>query len=163
MTAISVRNTHPRWRVDARLLRQITLAGLAELPEHCAAAEAELAIVLVGARRMAALNEHHLNHDGPTDVITFDYAGPGSANDRSLRGDIVICLEVAREQAREFGTTWQAEVVRYVIHGLLHLRGYDDLEPAARRSLKREENRIVRRLAGQFAFNRLGSTSSVRS
>lgn len=163
MMALSVRNTHPRWRVDARLLRRITLAGLAELPEHRAVAEAGLAIVLVGARRMAALNERHLSHSGATDVITFDYAGPGAVNNRSLRGDIVVCLDVAREQAREFGTTWQAEVVRYVVHGLLHLRGYDDLEPAARRTMKREENRLVRRLAAQFAFNRLGSTSSVCS
>lgn len=161
MMALSVRNTHPRWRVNARLLRRITLAALAELPEPVAVSGVELAVVLVGERRMAALNERHLNHSGPTDVITFDYAGSGPAGERVLRGDIAICPDVARRQAREFGTTWQAEVVRYVVHGLLHLTGHDDLEPAARRVMKRAENRIVRRLAVQFAFNRLGRTSNV--
>jgi probable rRNA maturation factor len=53
----------------------------------------------------------------------------------------------AVRQAAEFGTTWEAELLRYVIHGILHLRGYDDLEPAKRRVMKREENRLVRKLA----------------
>ena len=48
------------------------------------------------------------------------------------------------KQAGEFGTAWPEELARYVIHGLLHLHGYDDLEPAKRRVMKREENRLVK-------------------
>jgi probable rRNA maturation factor len=80
-----------------------------------------------------------------------------------VQGDLVICLDEARRQARVFGTTWQAEVVRYLVHGLLHLRGHDDLEPDARRRMKRVEDRIVRRLAAGFDFKRLGKGANVRA
>jgi probable rRNA maturation factor len=53
-------------------------------------------------------------------------------------------------QARRFRTTWQAEVMRYIIHGTLHLLGYDDLRMPARRMMKRQENRLLRRLAKDF-------------
>ena len=76
-------------------------------------------------------------------------------------GDLVICLDEARRQARVFGTTWQAEVVRYLVHGLLHLGGHDDLEASTRRRMKRVEDRIVRRLAAGFDFKRLGKGASV--
>jgi rRNA maturation RNase YbeY len=87
--------------------------------------------------------------------------GPGAA--RVLHGDVFICLDEARRQAREWGTTWPAELVRYVVHGLLHLSGYDDLAPGPRRRLKRVEHRLVRRLAAGFPFNRLGRVGNVRS
>jgi probable rRNA maturation factor len=105
--------------------------------------EAELGIHLVSRREMARVNWDFLRHEGSTDVITFDH---GSTRAR-LHGELFISVPDAVTQAREFGTTWRAEVARYVIHGLLHLCGYDDLKPAQRRVLKREEERLVRRLA----------------
>lgn len=101
---------------------------------------AELGIHFVGAREMARVNAGYLGHEGSTDVITFDH---GSTPGR-LHGECFISVADAVSQARDFGTTWEAEVVRYVIHAMLHLRGFDDLEPAARRVMKREENRWVR-------------------
>jgi probable rRNA maturation factor len=68
---------------------------------------------------------------------------------------LFICLDDAVKQAREFRTTWQEELARYVIHGLLHLRGFDDLEPAARRVMKREENRLLRRAGRAFTLAQL--------
>ena len=58
-------------------------------------------------------------------------------------------------QAKEFKSSWQAEVVRYVVHGVLHLLGYDDLKPHLRREMKRAENRLVRRLGQRFSFAQL--------
>lgn len=101
---------------------------------------AELGFHFVSAGEMARVNWRFLRHEGSTDVITFDH---GSSPGR-LHGECFICVADAVAQAREFGTTWSEEVVRYVIHGILHLRGYDDLEPSARRAMKREENRWVR-------------------
>ncbi|NBV24789.1 MAG: rRNA maturation RNase YbeY, partial [Proteobacteria bacterium] len=72
-----------------------------------------------------------------------------------LRGEAFISVADAVKQAREFRTSWQSEVVRYVVHALLHLRGYDDLVPAKRRVMKREENRIMRKLSSTFDFNQL--------
>ena len=89
-------------------------------------------------------------------------APPGPVAARVLHGDVFICLDEARRQARAWGTTWSAELVRYVVHGLLHLWGYDDLAPGPRRELKRIEHRLVRRLAAGFPFNRLGRAGNVR-
>lgn len=134
-------------RLNVRRLTPIAEAALAEL----GVAGWDLTFYFVGARKMAALNQIHLGHEGSTDVITFDY-GERTArkSPRLLRGEIFICIAVAMAQAREFRTTWPAETVRYLVHALLHLCGYDDLQPAARREMKRLENRLVGRLARQF-------------
>ncbi len=74
---------------------------------------------------------------------------------KQLHGEIFICIEDAVRQAREFRTTWQSELVRYLIHGVLHLIGYDDLTAADRHVMKREENRLLRTLSRQFSFRDL--------
>jgi probable rRNA maturation factor len=102
----------------------------------------ELDLHVVGAAEMTRLNETFLQHQGSTDVITFDHAEPGEA----LHGEIFVCVDEALIQARRFRTTWQSELLRYVVHGVLHLCGYDDQEPAARRRMKRAENRWLREL-----------------
>ena len=110
---------------------------------------------------MARINERFLQHEGSTDVITFDHAEPGGMLNgaRKLCGEIFICVDDAVAQARVFRTTWPAELVRYAIHGLLHLAGHDDHEPAARRLMKRAENRLLRLVAAQFPLRELeGST-----
>src|SRR6185436_18424008 len=103
---------------------------------------------------MATINETFLEHHGSTDVITFDHAGylklePPTSGQRPaarhLYGEIFLSVPDAIRHAKEFNTTWQSEVTRYVIHGLLHLTGHDDLNPAARRIMKREENKLVTR------------------
>jgi probable rRNA maturation factor len=139
-------------RLNTRALNIITEAALAEL----GVTGCNLTFYLVGAKRMADINEGHMQHEGPTDVITFDYAEDGTRKTQHvLHGEIFICVDVAVTQAREFSTTWQSEVVRYIVHALLHLCGYDDVQPAARRAMKRRENQLVRRLAARFDFGRL--------
>ena len=140
-------------RVDLRLLRQITRALLTEVS---GGETHELGIHLVGAQEMALVNETFLQHSGSTDVITFDNSTLAAPEHPApLSGELFICVDDAVKQAREFRTTWQAEIVRYVVHGVLHLRGYDDLTVLARRQMKREENRLVRVLAKKFPFLRL--------
>ncbi len=72
-----------------------------------------------------------------------------------IAGEIFICVDDAIEQAKEFRTTWQSEVVRYIVHGVLHLLGYDDLKPDLRRVMKREENRFVNSLSREFDLGKL--------
>jgi probable rRNA maturation factor len=134
-------------KIDLRLLKKIAAAALEELE----IAETELEIVLVGAKEMASLNEKFLNHEGPTDVITFDYSNLESP----LHGEIFICPEEAQRQAKEFKTTWQSELVRYVVHGILHLTGHDDLQPAARKKMKLAEGRLVQKISRGFALSKL--------
>ena len=133
-----------------RRVRELTTAALATLP---GIRDWQLAFHFVGARKMARINQTHLQHPGPTDVITFDYNDPAQPD--RLVGDIFICVDVAVQQAREFRTTWQAELVRYIVHALLHLCGHDDLSAAPRRRMKQVENRLVRQLGRQFRFNTL--------
>lgn len=112
----------------------------------------DLAIHLLSAGRMAEANAAHLQHEGPTDVITFDYGEPGRG---ALHGELLICPGVAVEQARDYETSWESEIVRYVIHGVLHLRGYDDRTAAARRVMKREEDRLLKELAATHSLQRV--------
>ena len=60
------------------------------------------------------------------------------------------------KQAKEFGTKWQDEIVRYVADGMLHLQGYDDLSAAKRKVMKREENRLVKRMGKRFDLRKVG-------
>lgn len=75
-----------------------------------------------------------------------------------LHGEIVACLDEAVCQARRFHTTWQSELVRYVVHGVLHLLGYDDQDNRARRRMKAAEDALVRRLARRFVLSALSRT-----
>ena len=145
---LGLRNRQRICPLDLRLLRRI-LRYL--LSHHFKGSKYELCFHLVESGEMAKLNEKFLNHVGPTDVITFDHAGDNSG----VHGEIFICPEVAVSQAREFRASWQEEVVRYAIHGLLHLQGYDDLATPARRKMKREEERLLAEVAKRFALARL--------
>ena len=172
---LTLRNRQRMRRVNTTLLRRITLRLL---DEFLRVPQFELAIHLVAAPEMARVNEQFLHHHGSTDVITFDYAneefrgaGSGFQADRTdddgpldsrnakpepaVHGELFVCVTDAVAQAGQFRATWQSELTRYVIHGLLHLCGHDDRQPAARRRMKREENRLLRRLAHAFDLAQL--------
>lgn len=175
MNELVLTNSQRLRPVDTRLLRAITqtlLEEWLELPGY------EIAIHLVSATRMAELNERHLGHEGSTDVITFDHSVPemqpdpamreeaGEATEESaegeegagrLTGEIFISIQDAIDFAKVHTTTWQTEVVRYVVHGILHLMGYDDLEPEARRKMKQEEHRLVRKLCRAYPVEELAA------
>jgi probable rRNA maturation factor len=110
----------------------------------------ELGVLLVEDAEMTRLNENFLRHAGSTDVISFNY-NEALGRER-LQGEIFICLEEARRQARRYHTSWQAELARYLVHGVLHLQGFDDLKPAERRRMKREEDRLVQELEMAFGL-----------
>ena len=150
---LCLRNRQSARAVDLRLLRRIASGLMADLQ----ATEFDLTIQLVGEAEMTRINETRLRHAGSTDVITFDYSESGG----SLAGEIFVCVDEAVIQARRFRTTWQEELVRYVVHGVLHLRGHDDLRVAARRRMKREEGRLTRKLARDFRLSKLARKPKV--
>jgi probable rRNA maturation factor len=134
--------------IDVRLLRRIIRYAL---EHHFGAQSYELCLHLVEAKEIARVNERFLRHIGPTDVITF-----GDAEGRpGWHGEIFICAEMAVRQAKEFRTSWQEEIVRYAIHGLLHLQGHDDRSQTARKKMKREEDRLMSEVTKQFSLARL--------
>jgi len=159
---IAIANRQRTKKINTRLLKQIANALFAELK----ISEGELGIVLVGAKEMAAVNWQFLQHEGSTDVITFDHRDsqlPIANCQLKIHGELFVCVDNAIKQAKEFKTNWQAEVVRYVVHGVLHLLGYDDLKPQLRREMKREENRLVRWLAQRFSFAQLTRPAKLRA
>src|SRR5436190_11765550 len=85
--------------------------------------DAEISLAFVDNPTIHRLNQRYLNHDEPTDVLSFPLSEP---NTRKLAGELVIGAEVGREQADRRGHDVQAELALYVIHGLLHLCGYDE-------------------------------------
>ena len=149
--ALILRNRQQARPVDLRLLRRIVLHLLAH---HFRPATYELGVFLVGAREMASVNERFLQHTGSTDVITLDYGDAEPS--KNLCGDIFICVDEAVLQARRFRTTWEAEVVRYLAHALLHLQGLDDLNPADYRRMKQAENRLLKQIGKEFSIGSLG-------
>jgi probable rRNA maturation factor len=147
---IAIQNRQKDRRINPLRLRRLAGAVVARLAPG---AGADLCLHLVTPARMASLNEHFLAHPGPTDVITFDLSDgePGW-----LYGEIFLCPKVAVEQARQFACPWQEELMRYVIHGVLHLLGHDDQAPAARRRMKAAENRALRWLVAHHPVHQLG-------
>jgi len=143
---ILISNRQRGRRIDTKLLK--TLATWL-VSDGLGLAHAEVGFHLVSATEMARIHEEFMGISGSTDVITFDH---GSEPPRRIHGEIFIGIDDAVAQARAFKTTWQSEVTRYVIHGVLHLLGYDDLKPRARTKMKREENRLLRAAAKNFAL-----------
>ena len=91
----------------------------------------EIAILLISDRRMALLHRRFLNQLGPTDVITFQH------------GEIFISADTARRHARLFGNSLAREVRLYIVHGLLHLHGFDDRSEAGSQKMEAAQEKIL--------------------
>jgi probable rRNA maturation factor len=149
---IVVRNRQRAQRLNAKYIREIVHSLLFE---ELSRDEFEIGISIVGEEAMTQMNESYLRHKGSTDVITFDYKDATRPN--LLTGEVFVCLDEALAQAPRFRVMWPNELVRYIVHGILHLCGFDDKTAAARRKMKREENRLMRRLAARFKLDQLKS------
>jgi probable rRNA maturation factor len=153
---LSLRNRQRARNIDARMLR-VVIRHLLE--KSLGADNYDLAVHLIGIAEITRLNETRLRHAGSTDVISFDYSeGPT----KPLAGEIFVCLEECILQAGRFKTAWQEELARYIVHGVLHLRGYDDLAPAARRRMRREEVRLLNELKRRFSLRKLAGVTKLR-
>lgn len=103
---------------------------------------AELSLLFVGSRRMQDLNSRYRGIDAVTDVLSFPLRGGTGTGDSSVLGDIVVCVPRVRKQAADYGVSFSAELRRMLVHGLLHLLGYDHEKGRYRRrkmELKEEE------------------------
>ena len=112
----------------------VARARVARVADHVLRAEgvrnATLSIAFVSDRRIAALNWQHLGHRGPTDVISFGFAP--AHPDAPLAGDIYIAPGVARRNAAAEGRGTREELLRLVVHGVLHVVGHDHPEDESR-------------------------------
>lgn len=129
---INVANEQERFPVEDRLMALIERTALTTMQIEGVDDEVEVSIVLVDDPYIQEMNAQYRGKDCPTDVISFameegeneiDYEG--DAPDFRLLGDIVISLETAERQAREYGHALEREVAFLTVHGMLHLLGYD--------------------------------------
>jgi len=100
-----------------------------------------LSIAIVNDEFMSRLHDEYLGGNRPTDVLAFDLGD--RADPAVIDGEIVVSGDTARREAARRGLTAGEELLRYVIHGALHLRGMNDRLPAERQRMRREENRIL--------------------
>jgi probable rRNA maturation factor len=135
---IAINDSQTRLNVDPADLRTLVRNVLAGE----GIAEADLSIALVDDATIHSLNRLHLNHDWPTDVITFSL---GDSGDSAIEAELIVSTEMAWRTAQEAGADPSAELALYVVHGLLHLCGFDDVRPEdAARMRKREEEVLAR-------------------
>ncbi len=106
-----------------------------------------LSVAFVGKKQIAELNKRYLRRRGPTDVISFAFRAEGIG--AGLIGDIYICPQVARENARRQGVALREEMLRLVVHGVLHAIGHDHPEGEGRMEspMWKKQERIVARIA----------------
>jgi probable rRNA maturation factor len=98
-----------------------------------------LFVNFISSGEIHKINKQYLNHDCSTDIITFNYSGDHDQFD----GEIFISLEDARNFAKKYKVTLNKEVIRLIIHGILHLKGYDDISKSDRTKMKRIENNLT--------------------
>ena len=98
--------------------------------------------VFCSDERILEVNKQFLKHDYFTDIITFDYS-----ENKTIAGDIFISIDTVKSNADEFGVSFEQELHRIIIHGILHLCGQDDKSPELRIEMTRKENLALANLS----------------
>lgn len=131
---ISVRNRQRKIALDRAALERFARRALplcARERGHGLTSLEEIAVLLISDRKISALHHRFMQVEGPTDVITFQH------------GEIFISVETAQRQADAHHTSLDHELRLYLVHGLLHLHGFDDCVPAGRRRMQAVQEKIV--------------------
>jgi probable rRNA maturation factor len=148
----------PGKRVPRRLVTEAVTATF----DAEGVSEGEVAVVFLGDRAIRALNREWLGHDWVTDVLSFPLYEPGDPP----FGDVYVGLEQATRQAKENRVPRNEELVRLVVHGTLHLLGYDHADGASVESpdeLFRKQERLVLALLGGATAGRVTGTRGRRA
>jgi probable rRNA maturation factor len=138
---ISVHNLQRKIRVDVVDLEQFAGRALALCLDLLNTKRthlemlSEVSVLIVSDRRMASLHHRFMSATGPTDVITFQH------------GEIFVSAEMAAHNARRFGTSRGHELRLYIVHGLLHLHGFDDRTQAGARKIRTTQEKILAKAA----------------
>jgi rRNA maturation RNase YbeY len=100
---------------------------------------ANLNYIFTSDDNLLNINKLYLNHDYYTDIITFDNSG----NIKEIEGDIFISAERVKENANQYGVSFEEELARVMIHGILHLAGYDDKTKEEKALMRQMENKFL--------------------
>ena len=124
---IKVKNLNKRYKLNERFLKKVS----ADIIKMLKKPDAELEIVFLSDVAIRPFNKKYKHSDRATDVLSFDLDG---------LGEILISSDMALKNSSIFGTSFEEELVLYVIHGILHLCGYGDKTPAKKKEMRRRED-----------------------
>ena len=135
LITITITNRQKKLRIDRKRMHQAVQAIL----QDAAITDARIGVAIVGDPAIAKLHSEFLNDPTPTDVLSFVLEqAPGM-----LEGEVVVSADTAASSAPQFGCTAEEELLLYVIHGTLHLVGYDDAGPRARAVMRKREKKYL--------------------
>jgi probable rRNA maturation factor len=134
MLDIACANLQSRAIDEARLVD-----GIREVLQAAGITSCEISLTVVDNAQMHELNRRHLQHDYPTDVLSFLLERKGNR----LEGEIIASADYAAEEAQRYGWPMEDELLLYAVHGALHLVGYDDTTPEAAAKMRRQEHEIL--------------------
>ena len=144
---IELRSEAPKYRLSLPVYQKRTAAILKQL----GLTKAELSLLFTTDPKIRVINRRHLNHDWATDVISFPQikvtrhkVTKSPAN--SYLGDIVISLDTAKRQAKEYGNSFDYELTFYICHGILHLMGFDDHRRREFEEMDKLQKKILKKI-----------------
>ncbi len=127
----------PQW--DREQIQAVVEAAIAEDGLKACA----LTVLIVGDAGSAELHRTHFSDPDPTDVMTFPDGSPDPETGRTHLGDLAVCIDVARRAAADRKRSESAELTLYVLHGVLHLLGYDDVDPRDQLAMWQVQQRLL--------------------
>jgi probable rRNA maturation factor len=149
LLSITVTNTQSQLPVDEKMLRKAVRMILRdELIER-----AKISVAVVDDPTIAELHQRYLNDPQPTDVLSFVL----ERSPKYLEGEIVVSADTAAASAPDYNWTADDELLLYVIHGVLHLTGYDDTTPKKREIMRKKEREYLARFSKTLTPRRHGA------
>lgn len=121
-----------------KIRRRDTSAWIKAVAQSYGRKVGDIAYIFCDDERILEVNRQYLQHDYYTDIITFDY-DEGDV----ISGDLFISLDTVRTNAEQFGATYEDELYRVIIHGVLHLCGINDKGPGEREVMEAAENKAL--------------------
>ncbi|OHB72589.1 MAG: rRNA maturation RNase YbeY [Planctomycetes bacterium RBG_16_43_13] len=141
MPKIEIVNRQSKFRINRKdIIRAVELV-LGSVRRKSAGVN----VVFIDNKTIKKLNRQFLRHDYITDVIAFPF------DDGGLLGDVVVSVERASDEARRRGITTREEILRYVVHGVLHLVGYRDKRPSDKKRMWARQEEIVEKIKSKSA------------
>jgi probable rRNA maturation factor len=120
---------------SAKILRELHRAAKSL---HVDDIKGRMLVVFVDKKTMSGINKHFLNHKGLTDVISFKYPK------EEIKGEIIVSPDAAKIYSKENGVSFEQELSRYVLHGLLHWQGYDDCTIRQKALMRSLEDKLLK-------------------
>ncbi len=138
--ALSIEHDHPSLGLDEDTLDRL----VRHVVEEEGATLVHVSIVLSDHDTVRRLNQSYLDHDYNTDVLSFSLRGEDDEREPTpVEGEVYVDLDTADERHEEFGTTFEREAYRYVVHGVLHLLGYDDATETGQQAMRTREDEYL--------------------